>query len=75
VTRGREIGVEERSGQREEFQDELKQAVVEQRDRMKRSIARRAKSVQRGKDVAPDIQTGGKRNESKESDCGRRRVG
>jgi len=72
VTRGREIGVEERSGQHEE---ELKQAIVEQRDRMKRSTARRAKSVQRGKDVAPDIQTGGKRNESKESDCGRRRVG
>ena len=72
MTCGRETGVEERSGQREE---ELKQAVVEWRDRMKRSTARGAKSVQRGKDVAPDIQTGGKRNESKENDCGRRRVG
>ena len=56
MTRGGEIGVKERPGQREEFQEQLKQAVVEQRDRMKRSIARHAKSVRRGKDVGPDIQ-------------------
>jgi len=42
---------------------------------MKRSIARYAKSVRRGKDVGPDIHTGSKRNKSRESDCGRRRGG
>jgi len=73
VTRGGEIGVKERSGQREEFQEQLKQAVVEQRDRMKRSIARPLQSQFDEEKMSALIFS--KRNKSKESDCGRRRGG